>query len=70
VEGGSLAVIVPLIRLLKDVDFSVALPATPAFICCVGTRVVEYRIFVACRNSTVCAISPPPHQPLAPSCTA
>jgi hypothetical protein len=33
---------------------SVALPATPAFICCAGMRAVEYRIFVACRNATVC----------------
>jgi hypothetical protein len=37
----------------KDLDFSVALPSTPAFICCLGLRAVEYRIFVACRNSTV-----------------
>lgn len=44
-----------LISLLKDLDLSIALPATPAFICCVGMRVVEYRIFVACRNATVYA---------------
>jgi hypothetical protein len=40
---------------VQELDVSIALPATPAFICCVGMRAVEYRIFVACRNATVCA---------------
>ena len=47
-----------LIYTAQDLDLSIALPATPALICCVGMRVVEYRIFVACRNSTVYAPSP------------
>ena len=40
----------------KELDLMVALPSTPAFVCCIGLRQVEYRIFVACRNSTVYCI--------------
>jgi len=34
----------------------IKLPSAPAFICCGGTFDVEYRIFVGCREGTVCIV--------------
>lgn len=34
----------------------VRLPSVPAFMCCVGTYAVEYRVFIACRHSIVCTV--------------